>query len=410
MVSPRGNVDLALAKPNRMLQRCWGWDYKAPCIYMITMTLADRLSMALGKLVVDSDGNGEASKITAHIELTAAGRAVEAQWRRMGEITPQIKPMDIVIMPDHIHGILRVTERLKRPLGQILAGFKTGSSKAATGQGGLWSEGFQDSILFREGQLHSMFNYLRDNPRRLAVKRYYREFFRFKREVAFEVTSKFALTSEEQNERAALTSEEQNGRAALTSEKQNLLYFQAIGNESLLKAPTIFQVQCSRKILSYRRESKSGGGFKIARDEKGAPIIESETSEFSQKLEIILAMAKKGAVLVSPCISDGEREIARRAMEMGLKLITLSNKGFSDLFKPSGKAFDSVSEGRLLMLAPIAWKYTSGEKKMTRIDACTLNRIAQLIAGDGASKINYRGVEVKNVDALVKSACLGVRS
>ena len=206
MVSPMCNVDLASAKSNRMLQRCWGWDYKAPCIYMITMTLANRLSMALGRLVVDNDGNGEASKIKAHIELTAAGRAVEAQWRRMGEITPQIKPLDIVIMPDHIHGILRVTERLKRPLGQILAGFKTGSSKAATGQGGLWSEGFQDSILFREGQLHSMFNYLRDNPRRLAVKRYYREFFRVKREVAFEVTSKFALTSEEQNGRAALTS------------------------------------------------------------------------------------------------------------------------------------------------------------------------------------------------------------
>lgn len=408
MVSPMCNVDLASAKSNRMLQRCWGWDYKAPCIYMITMTLANRLSMALGRLVVDNDGNGEASKIKAHIELTAAGRAVEAQWRRMGEITPQIKPLDIVIMPDHIHGILRVTERLKRPLGQILAGFKTGSSKAATGQGGLWSEGFQDSILFREGQLHSMFNYLRDNPRRLAVKRYYREFFRVKREVAFEVTSKFALTSEEQNGRAALTSEKENGEVARTGEKENLLYFQAIGNESLLKAPTIFQVQCSRKILSYRRESKSGGGFKIARDEKGAPIIESETSEFSQKLEIILAMAKKGAVLVSSCISDGEREIARRAMEMGLKLITLSNKGFSDLFKPSGKAFDSVSEGRLLMLAPIAWEYTPGEKKMTRIDACTLNRIAQLIAGDGASEINYRGVEVQNVDALVKRACLGV--
>jgi hypothetical protein len=61
------------------------------------------------------------------------------------------------------------------------------------------------------------------------------------------------------------------------------------------------------------------------------------------------------------------------------------------------------------MLAPIAWKYTPGEKKITRLDACTLNRIAQLIAGDGASEINYRGVEVQNVDALVKRACLGVR-
>ena len=43
-------------------------------------------------------------------------------------------------------------------------------------------------------------------------------------------------------------------------------------------------------------------------------------------------------------LPDGEREIARRAMEAGARLITLSNKGFAKLFKPSGKAFESASE------------------------------------------------------------------
>ena len=50
----------------------------------------------------------------AHIEPSAAGRAVEAEWRRMGELTPAIKPLEIQIMPDHIHFIIRVTERLAR--------------------------------------------------------------------------------------------------------------------------------------------------------------------------------------------------------------------------------------------------------------------------------------------------------
>ena len=387
-----GSVGAASAEPkNKMLQRCWGWDYRAACIYSITIAIADRPSMALGRLVVDNDGGGDPAKVVAHVELTAAGRAVEAEWRRMGELTPAIKPLEIQIMPDHIHFIVRVTERLARPLGQIIAGFKTGSSKAATGEPGFWSEGFQDTILFREGQLENMFNYVRDNPRRLAVKRLYREFFTVRRDLAVR------LTPNQQN----------NGdsSAGLALAKPMTLHFQAIGNEVLLKAPAIFQIQCSRSYLAYRRVAKPGVGLKIARDESGRPIIETETGEFREKLEVLLAMAAKGAVLISPCISDGEREIARRAMEANAKLITLSNKGFSPLFKPSGRAFDSASEGRLLMLAPAGWPYCPGEKKMTRFDACALNRIAQLMAGDGAAEINYHGMKPGNVEGLVAEAC-----
>ena len=377
-----GSVGAASAEQSKkMLQRCWGWDYKSPCIYQITIALADRRSMALGRLVIDSDGEGDPIQVEAHVELTAAGRAVEAEWRRMGEFTPAIRPLEIQVMPDHIHGILRVTERLARPLGQILAGFKTGSSKAATGKPGFWSEGFQDTILFHEGQPDSMFTYLRDNPRRLAVKRLHRKFFTVKRDLAVEV--------------------------GLTPNSGGLaLHFQAIGNEALLKSPMIFQVQCSRAYLAYKRVAKPGGGLKIARDEAGRPIVELKTPEFDEKLKMLLSMAEKGAVLMSPCISDGEREIARRAMEANAKLITLSNKGFSPLFKPSGRAFDSASEGRLLMLAPAGWPYCPGEKKMTRFDACALNRIAQLMAGDGAAEINYHGMRPANIDALVKAACL----
>ena len=223
------------------------------------------------------------------------------------------------------------------------------------------------------------------------MKRLYREFFTVRRDLAVR------LTPNQQN----------NGdsSAGLALAKPMTLHFQAIGNEALLKVPAIFQIQCSRSYLAYRRVAKPGGGLKIARDESGRPIIETETGEFREKLEVLLAMAAKGAVLISPCISDGEREIARRAMEAGARLITLSNKGFSKLFKPGGKAFESASEGRLLMLAPAAWPYQPGEKKMTRFDACALNRIAQLIAGDGAAEINYRGMKPSNVEGLVAEAC-----
>lgn len=111
-----------------------------------------------------------------------------------------------------------------------------------------------------------------------------------------------------------------------------------------------------------------------------------------------------GAVLVSPCISEGEREIARRAFAAGARVVTLANKGFSPLYKPGGKLFDACAAGNLLMLAPANWPHLPGEKRMTREDACALNRLAQLIAGPGAVEIVYRGVQPEDVDRLARAA------
>ena len=39
---------------------------------------------------------------------------------------------------------------------------------------------------------------------------------------------------------------------------------------------------------------------------------------------------------------------------------------------------------------------------MTRVDALVLNRIAQLIAGEGACTIDYKGATIAHVDEEVK--------
>ena len=78
--------------------------------------------------------------------------------------------------------------------------------------------------------------------------------------------------------------------------------------------------------------------------------------------------------------------------------------GFSPLYKPGGKLFDKAADGKLLMLAPAAWPYQTAEKPMTRFDACVLNRIAQLLAADGAVEINYKGMKPDDIDRLVCAA------
>ena len=425
---------IRLETKHSMLRRCRGWDYRQPCIYQITLVLADRKSKALGRLVIPGQGGRELplsarnrplqaqdgalqawgsalgsvpatavagleAAASSYIALTPAGEAVMGEFLRIGEHHPEIKPLFIQVMPDHVHFIIHVRQPMARPLGQAIAGFKAGSSKAAIGKGGLWAEGFQDTILFHEGQLDAMFNYLRDNPRRLAVKQLMPEVFRVRNDLIL----KLPLQARDR----ALPRQAQNRAlcsvlgAAAPSFKA---HFSAIGNLFLLDSPNILQVQCSRAYLSYKRLPKPEGGRKIARDAAGIPAIEKITPEFEEKRDELLAAAKHGAVLISPCISDGEREIARLVFAVSLPVIALRNMGFSPLYKPGGKLFDKTANGKLLLLAPAAWPYSTAEKPMTRFDACALNRIAQLIAGDGAAEINYRGMKPNDIDRFVREA------
>ena len=402
-----------------MLRRCFGWDYTKPCIYQITIVLAERGSKALGELVVDEVAEG-GRPLAAHCELSELGRAILDHWLKIGEFTPEIKPLYCQIMPDHLHAILRVLRPMKRPLGNAIGGFKTGCEKlfqsfsrglALFSQNGacsvgaapaaepprLFAPGFQDTILFHEGQLENMFSYLRSNPLRLAVKRWAPTLFKVSREIEVSL-----------------------GAAGVG-------HFSALGNHFLLERP-LAQVQVSRRFFGYRRVAKPGGGLKIAKDATGEPVVDFSTPEFEERREGLFAAAKHGAVLLSPCVSDGERQIAREALVAGLPLVTMANKGFSKLQKPSGRYFDACAEGRLLMLAPAAWPYQPGEKPMTRFDATAMNRLCQWIAGAcaprtgqvagacaartgqvagvGAAEINYHGMKPANIDDLARKAAM----
>ena len=487
-----------LAVQHRMTRRCTSWDYRARAIYQITLVQADRRRPALGRLVVENS-SAAPEAVAARVEPSALGAAILAHWKRLGDFTPEIRPLFCQLMPDHLHGILEVTRPMAKPLGNAIGGFKTGcekiyriyrglaptaQNKAPTAQdkasaissvavdglsnggaalgglasaaqagaicealgkswverditkgglvgestmgretsgsaadgfsngsaalGGLtsavqvggkglglaakggaacsvsraqaldlprlWAPGFQDSILFRAGQLDAMFNYLRDNPRRLAVKRLYPDLFRT----------------------VGVLRRPLPGLGGVGA-------FAALGNRFLLDRPLV-QVQVSRRDFAYRREPKTGGVLKIARDAAGAPCIASESTAFTAKCDTLLARARQSAVLLSPCVSEGEREVARRAFAENLPLVVLRNKGFAPLEKPSGRYFDACAEGRLLLLAPAAWPHVPGEKPMTRRDALVLNRLAQALAGDGAAAINYRGVTFADVEVWAREA------
>lgn len=327
-----------------MTRRRDGHDYEARQMYLITITVEGRRPL-LGR-VVGNPKAAEGAPDTPHTELSPLGKAVEQQWMAISHYHPEVEVLALQMMPDHLHSILFVKERMPQHLGHIIKGFKASSNKeyrrliapapsiaasvvpsAATPSqrtgkpkpdrkhGLLWSIGYTDGILGRKGQLNNWLAYLHDNPRRLLMKRLHPEFFRVQHNV-----------------------------------RVGSYEFSAIGNRYLLTYPVRLQVQCSRRLTQ---------------------------EEIAQQTNYYLELAKRGAVLVSPSISPGEKAIMRAAFDAGYPLILLQENGFTELAKPGGARFDACAEGRLLILAP--WEHHNQRLTINRSQCLSLNDMARAI-------------------------------
>ena len=179
-------------KPS-MKRRFVGHDYTKRGIYMLTMAVEGRRPL-FGRVYGSSDD--------ARIELSELGCAVRDEWWNIPSYYPQVKVFELQMMPDHLHGILFVSEPLSCGLSGVVRGFKTGCGRAyrrliaplpvATesqqtvdgnhpGQqtmkgshpehGLLFEPGYNDLVLRTDDEYQRWKHYLRDNPRRLLMKR-----------------------------------------------------------------------------------------------------------------------------------------------------------------------------------------------------------------------------------------------
>jgi putative transposase len=177
--------------PNRQSIRCKGWDYTAPGWYFLTFNTKARRPV-FGTIV-----NGR-------MALNAAGRIAAEEWHKSAEIRPNLAFDEFVIMPDHVHGIVRIVARegdlpdartsrgdqqvarqqvarqqvarqhaprlLPRSLGAMVAGFKGAVGKRVnvlqgTPGAALWHRNYWDVIVRDDLALARIRAYIRDNPR-----------------------------------------------------------------------------------------------------------------------------------------------------------------------------------------------------------------------------------------------------
>ena len=237
-----------------------------------------------------------------------------------------------------------------RHLGQVVAGFKGGCSKAAVQLGvssladgpqgatvrgafapplprsgrsanrpslpPLFAPGYNDRILLQAGQLDRWKAYLDDNPRRLWVKR--------QNPQLFTVMSQMEIAGHR---------------------------CQCVGNRFLLDVPD------KVAVIYHRRYSEE---------------------ELSRLRVEWLTCGERGGVLVSAAIHSIERAVIREAKERGYRVINLMENGFPPLYKPIGEDFDACAEGRLLQISP--WEYHMERHIITRAQCLELNAMAEAIA------------------------------
>lgn len=330
--SNHGNPEIRNATIHSMKRRMKNKDYRERTIYMITLVVAGRR-----KLFGEIEGDirscyGEANY--PHIVLSTLGEAVREQILRLPEYYPQLSVSGFQIMPDHVHLIIFVHDQLPCHLGIVIRGLVQGCNKAyrrlypqddavhigkgkseQRGNGILFEHGYNDKVLMHQNQLKIWRHYLADNPRRLMVKHAHPDYFRVQRNI-----------------------------------KEKGLEFSAIGNLFLLRKP-LLQIQCSRHL--------------------------TETEIQVMKEKALIACAS-GAVLISPCISPGEKAVMRAAFEKDYPEIVLLENGLTDLAKPGGARFDACAKGQLLLLAP--WEHHTDKRRITRTQCHILNNMAALLS------------------------------
>ena len=263
-------------------------------------------------------------------------------------------------MPDHLHAVIRVTRVMDTSIRSVLRGYWQGVKKlgraytlsvspspaasslvppsspslsvppefnsGATSQG---SNGWAFPVfterpfirpLSRRGQLEAMMHYVRLNPQRLATKRLMPGFFKVQKAINIAGHS-----------------------------------FDAVGNVALLHALHYDVVH----VRSLWVKAAEHGDNQTLRDYMNSRVLK----------------ARQGVVMVSPFISQQEKQVLQVLINEQHPFILLADNGFRDYYKPSAALFDACAAGKVLILSP--WPYDATKRHISRADCVSLNNLAE---------------------------------
>ena len=385
-------------------------DYRERRMYMITLEVEGRRPL-FGRVV----GNAYAepgSRDEPRIELTELGKAVQSEWMSIHGFYPQIEVMALQMMPDHMHGILFVTDTLPVHLGQVISGFKAGCRKV------------QRALIAAEEERTARKAAEKAAGEKAAERRAERAGERAAERAAAEPL----LTEKARQERAAgraaaeplLTEKarqgkeqeekEQEGREPVASQYAtalplpeeagaNCALFAKGYNDLILRSFDELPVWKNylhdnpRRLLLKRARPEwlrpffglqigshtyngIGNRLLLTASKRKAVLVSRRLTDsmIEEETARYLELAKQGTVLVSAAISPGEKRVMRAVFDAGYPTIVIMQNGFTPMSKPHGRQFDACASGALLMLSP--WEHHNEKQKITAVQCRQMNLMA----------------------------------
>jgi len=153
-------------KHHRRSIRLEGYDYSLPGAYFVTTVCHSRKCL-FGRV---EDGR---------IILNACGEVAMDEWRRSAEIHDNMQFDAVIVMPNHLHGIVHIMRRGDRPvppegpgkhlLPAFMAGFKAAVTKRInelrrTPAAPVWQRNYYEHIIRDEESLNRIREYIINNP------------------------------------------------------------------------------------------------------------------------------------------------------------------------------------------------------------------------------------------------------
>lgn len=170
---------------HRRSMRLQGYDYRQSGAYFVTICVHSRICLF---------GNVMAGKM----QLNLYGAIAEEEWLRTPVLRPYIELDEYIIMPNHFHGILVITDTggaqraapLRTPpekpipfvapgsLGAVMRAFKSAATKRInelreTPGNPIWQRGYYEDVVRNEKHLDHIRQYIQANPARWGEDQYY---------------------------------------------------------------------------------------------------------------------------------------------------------------------------------------------------------------------------------------------
>ncbi|MBQ9559199.1 MAG: hypothetical protein IJ762_04525 [Bacteroidaceae bacterium] len=370
----------------------WQWQepgkaWKGAGLYHITLTVTDRQPV-LGRLAMP-----EGDPARAFVARTALGDALVDCLKSIPQHHTEVQVLHFCLMPDHLHAVLYVRRKMEKGIASVVRGFwqaakKLGRACTATGDSFIIPNDIREELKEGSRQLNDIREELKEGSRQQNdIREELKEGSRRLEDIA--ATLREQMGDEAYYRLAPVFTEMPFIRPMVRySQLPNTIRYLDMNPQRLATKrlrPGLFRVQ--KDIAIGDRKYDGVGNVALLMREQYAPVhvrrtmVEQAQQGCAEPLRQYkngcVLKAREGTVMVSPFISQDEKQVMAVLLQERHPFVLLTDNGFHDYYKPADLLFDACAEGRLLILSP--WPYDGGKRRISRADCVALNTMAEEI-------------------------------